>query len=70
MIGTILIVCVDDIIVIDNDVMKIEGLKKHLGAEAEIEDVNDLMCFLGIEIVRSSKWLTVLEWLQKMCLGD
>ena len=47
---SILIVYVDDIIVIGNDEMEIDQLKKKLATEFEIKDLGEVKYFLGMEV--------------------
>lgn len=58
---TILIVYVDDIILIGENVMEIERLKKHLATEFEVKDLGKMQYFLGMEIARSRKGISVSQ---------
>jgi len=50
---TILIVCVNDIVVTGNDVEEMSQIKARLSKEFEIKNLASLRYFLGIEIARS-----------------
>ena len=58
---TVLIVYVDDIILTGNDEEEIRKLKKFLALEFEIKDLGGLKYFLGMEIARSRKGLSVSQ---------
>ena len=48
----VLIVYVDDMILIGNNHVEIEALKKILAKEFEVKDLGALRCFLGTEIAK------------------
>ena len=48
---TVVIVYVNDIIVIGDNIVEIERLKKKLAKELDIKDLRRLKYFLGIEVV-------------------
>lgn len=50
---SILIVCVEDMLITGDDTQETEDLKKHLMAEFEVKDLGILRCFLGMEVARS-----------------
>lgn len=54
---SILIVCVDDIILTGDDKEEMERLKKILAKEYEIEDLGQLKYFLGMEVARTLMFL-------------
>ena len=57
----ILIVYVDDIIITGDDEKEIRQLKEKLALEFEIKDLGNLRYFLGIEVARSSKGLSLSQ---------
>ena len=57
----VLIVYVDDIILIGDDVVEIEEIKKTLAREFEIKDLGRLRYFLGMEFARTKKELVVSQ---------
>jgi len=52
---TALLVCVDDIVVIENDLDEQGLLRQNLACEFEIKDLGPLKYFLGIEIAYSQE---------------
>lgn len=58
---TILIMCVDDIILIGDDLEEVTQLKKNLASEFAIKDLRDLKYFLGMEVVRSKREIVVTQ---------
>lgn len=58
---TILIVYVDDIILTGDDLTKIKRLKKILVTEFEVRDLGKMCYFLGMEIVRSKRGISVFQ---------
>ena len=58
---TILIVYVDDIIVTEDDLEKIEKLKKQLAKEFEIKELGQLKYFLGIEVAHSRNGIFISQ---------
>ncbi|WVZ55593.1 hypothetical protein U9M48_006233 [Paspalum notatum var. saurae] len=52
---------VDDIIIIGDDTLEIERLKKNLSKEFEVKDLGQLRYFLGIEIARSPKGIVLSQ---------
>lgn len=58
---TILIVYVDDIVLTGDDVEEIEMLKKHLASEFDIKDLGPLRYFLGMEVARTNKGISVSQ---------
>ncbi|TYK05024.1 Cysteine-rich RLK (receptor-like protein kinase) 8 [Cucumis melo var. makuwa] len=57
----VLIVYVDDIVLSKKDHAKIIQLKKMMGNEFEIKDLENLKYFLGIEVARSKKGISVSQ---------
>ena len=53
--ATVLIVYVDDTVVTENNLDKVERLKAYLRIEFEIKDLGKLKYFLGIKVARSNK---------------
>ncbi|XP_057959488.1 uncharacterized mitochondrial protein AtMg00810-like [Malania oleifera] len=58
---TILIVYVDDIILIGDDTVEMERLKKVLASEFEVKDLRQMRYFLGMEVARSAKGISVSQ---------
>lgn len=58
---TILIVYVDDIILTGDDTMEMERLKKVLATEFEVKDLGQMRYFLGMEVARSKKGISVTQ---------
>lgn len=58
---TILIVYVDDIILTGDDSMEIERLKSTLTMEFETRDLGQMKYFLGMEVARSKKGISVSQ---------
>jgi hypothetical protein len=58
---TILIVYVDDIVLTGDDVTEMERLKRNLAVKFEIKDLGSLKYFLGMEVARSKKGITVSQ---------
>lgn len=58
---TILIVYVDDIIVTGNDCQEIENIKSMMAREFEVKDLGLLKYFLGMEIARSKRGISVSQ---------
>ena len=58
---TILIVYVDDIILTGDNLVEIERLKKVLATEFEVKDLGELRYFLGMEVARSKKGISVSQ---------
>ena len=67
----VIVIYVDDLIITGDDKVQITNVKKVLGAEFDMKDLGELMYFLGIEVIRTSQgiWLLqrkyVLDMLQK-----
>ena len=67
----VIVIYVDDLIITGDDKVQIANVKKVLGAEFDMKDLGELMYFLGIEVIRTSQgiWLLqrkyVLDMLQK-----
>ena len=59
--STILIVYVDDIILPGNDTMEMTRLKSRLATEFEIKDLGPLRYFLGMEVARNKKGISVTQ---------
>ena len=58
---TILMVYVDDIILTEDDEIKIARLKRGLVEEFEIKDLGQLRFFLGMKVTRSKKAIMVSQ---------
>ncbi|GKA15748.1 putative RNA-directed DNA polymerase [Tanacetum coccineum] len=58
---TALIVYVDDMVVTGDDEDEMNKLKDVLGAEFELKDLGKLKYFLGIEVARSSRGITMCQ---------
>ena len=56
---TILIVYVDDIILTRDNTWEVERLKKVLATEFEVKDQGRMRYFLGIEVVKSRKGISI-----------
>jgi hypothetical protein len=52
---TLLILYVDDMLITEDDVVHFFNLKKQLGEQFQILDLDPLSCFLGIEVRRPPK---------------
>ncbi|XP_022864187.1 uncharacterized protein LOC111384166 [Olea europaea var. sylvestris] len=57
----ILIVYVDDIILTGDNILELERLKKNLPTEFEIKDLGQMRYFLGMELARSKKGISVSQ---------
>lgn len=58
---TILIVYVDDIVLTGNDDEEMDRLKKVLATEFEVKDLGQMRYFLGMEVARSAKGISVSQ---------
>lgn len=58
---TILIVYVDDIILTGDNIVEIERLKKSLAMEFKVKDLGQMRYFLGMEVARSKKGISVSQ---------
>ena len=58
---TILIVYVDDIILTRDDTGKVERLKKVLATEFEVKVLGQMQCFLGMEVAKSRKGISISQ---------
>ena len=58
---TILVVYVDDIILTGDNTVEMERLKNILASEFEVKDLGHLRYFLGMEIARSKKGISVSQ---------
>ena len=56
---TILIVYVDDIILTGDNTGKVERLKKVLATKFEVKDLGQMRYFLGMEVARSRKGISI-----------
>ena len=63
---TILIVYVDDIILTGDNEVEMERLKGVLNTEFEVKDLGQMRYFLGMEVARSKKGISVSK---KICFG-
>ena len=57
----VLIVYVDDIVLSRNDIVEIIQLKKKMGNEFEIKNLENLKYFLGIEVAGSKDGISVSQ---------
>ncbi|KAA0037201.1 Cysteine-rich RLK (receptor-like protein kinase) 8 [Cucumis melo var. makuwa] len=57
----VLIVYVNDIVLSGDDQAEISQLKQRMGNEFEIKDLGNLKCFLGMEVARSKKDISVSQ---------
>ena len=58
---TILIVYVDDIILTRDDTREVERLKKVLATEFEVKDLGQMRYFLGMEVAKSMKGISISQ---------
>ena len=58
---TVLIVYVDDMVITGDDLKEITELKRYLSKEFEIKDLGQLKYFLGIEVARSKKGISLSQ---------
>ncbi|KAK8952534.1 hypothetical protein KSP39_PZI003820 [Platanthera zijinensis] len=58
---TALIVYIDDIIITGDDQNEIQTLKARLTKEFEVKDLENLKCFLGIEVARSKHGIFISQ---------
>jgi hypothetical protein len=56
-----LLVYVDDILIASNDVVAVAQLKTYLDSQFKLKDLGPVRYFLGLEIARSSKGLSVSQ---------
>ena len=56
---TALLVYVDDVILCENDLTEINSVKAALDTSFKIKDLSNLKFFLGFEIARSSKGISM-----------
>jgi hypothetical protein len=56
-----LLVYVDDILIASNDMESVTKLKKSLDAEFKLKDLGNLKYFLGLEVARSSKGISLCQ---------
>ena len=57
----ILIVYVDEIILIGDDTREVERLKKVLATKFEVKDLGQMWYFLGMEVARSRKGISISQ---------
>ena len=58
---TILIVYVDDIILTGDNTREVERLKKVLATEFEVKDLSQMRYFLGMEVAKSRKGISISQ---------
>ena len=56
-----LLVYVDDILIASNDVKAVEDLKLFLDQKFKLKDLGSLKYFLGLEVARSDKGITLCQ---------
>ena len=56
---TVLIVYVDDIILTRDNIGEMERLKTILASEFEVKDLKQIRYFLGMEVARSQKGISI-----------
>lgn len=56
-----LLVYVDDVIVATNDIQLVQDIKNVLQTEFKIKDVGELKYFRGLEVVQTSKGISVCQ---------
>ena len=56
-----LLVYVDDILIASNDLKFVYSLKDSLHAEFKLKDLGNLKCFLGLEVARSAKGISLCQ---------
>ena len=57
----VIVIYVDDLIITGDDKVQIANVKKVLGAEFDMKDLRELMYFLGIEVIRTSQGIWLLQ---------
>ncbi|CAL8995760.1 unnamed protein product [Prunus brigantina] len=58
---TVLLIYVDDILITGNNLAVIDALKRFLSTRFKIKDLGDLKYFLGIEVSRSRKGISICQ---------
>ena len=56
-----LLVYVDDILITSNDVQAVDDLKRSLNHEFKLKDLGNLKYFLGLEVARSEKGISLCQ---------
>jgi hypothetical protein len=56
-----LLIYVDDIVIVSNDAKPISNLTSYLNSAFQLKDLGPLKFFLGLEIARSSKGISVSQ---------
>ncbi|XP_019168355.1 PREDICTED: uncharacterized protein LOC109164056 [Ipomoea nil] len=56
-----LLVYVDDVVIASPDISQVEQIKKHLDEAFHIKDLGPLRFFLGLEVARSSKGISMTQ---------
>ena len=57
----IIVIYIDDLIIIGDDKVQIANVKKVLGTKFDMKDLGELMYFLGIEVIRTSQGIWLLQ---------
>uniref|UniRef100_A0A2N9FY23 Reverse transcriptase Ty1/copia-type domain-containing protein n=1 Tax=Fagus sylvatica TaxID=28930 RepID=A0A2N9FY23_FAGSY len=56
-----LLVYVDDILLASNNIEAVHSLKASLHSEFKLKDLGNLKYFLGLEVARSNKWISLCQ---------
>ena len=56
-----MLVYVDDILLASNNIEAVHSLKASLHSEFKLKDLGNLKYFLGLEVARSNKWISLCQ---------